>query len=149
MRPVIPDKQAGHSRGGEACTQRPQKPPLFVSPTTPTLGEGYHRGQRGCHIQPAAKRRRPGSAPALTMPGRQAEAISLHYKDSIFLPYYPVCHVLLGLQRHCCLIHHHHHFLPTKMESPGKRSFSPNISPDGQGPSPDDRSYRGRHLHPN
>lgn len=127
-------------RGVEACDQQPHKSPLFVSPILRPLVEDYHWGQRGWHTQPANAWRRPSSAPVLTMPGRQAKVISLHYEDSIFLPYYPVCHVLLGLQRHHCLIHHHH-FLPTKMESPGVGSFLPHIQPRmAKGLPPSDRS---------
>lgn len=130
----------------------PHKPPLSVSPTTPTLVEGYPCGQHGCHTQPATKRRRPSSAPTLTKPGRQAEAISLHYEDSIFLPYYSVCHVLLGLQKHRCLIHHHP-FLPTKVESPREGSFLPNTLPWMAKTLPlvieAKLGYQGRHLHPN
>lgn len=44
----------------------------------PTLVEGYHWGQCGQHTEPATEWRRPNSAPALTMPGRQAKVISLH-----------------------------------------------------------------------
>lgn len=102
--------------------------PLCLFLPAPALVAGYHWGQCGQHTQPANEWRRPSSAPALTMPGRQAKAISLHYEDSIFLPYYPVCHVLLDSKdiavSYIIII-----FFPQRWRAPGKGPFGPSSCP--------------------
>lgn len=150
----MPDKHACQAKGVWGPLNTPTRTFIWL-PTSPAWVEGYHWGWRGWHTESATQWRSSGAGPAQPRPDngslRQAEAISLHYKDKVFLPYYPVCHVLLRHQRHGCLIHHHH-FLSTKMESPREGSFLLRVLPwMAKGlPSVTEAmlSCQGRHLHP-